>query len=235
MTVTLPSHHPTQALSRPLEASLVYGTGVRRDTTRDTTGTGAGTALGHTSGAREVWPQDTCYLSAGGGGAGGGGGVSGAASDTARRHAANFDCGARRGGSVALARGAAARGGAAAEVAAARCGEKLAGAVRSAERAEVRMGRGAAWEGREAGVLPAATAEAAAAASRAAHVAVFGGDGGGGRSSVARERYEIMYGRALQPPGGALPWKPEKVSARDRSARAEHEKKYSTNMFDHTR
>ena len=136
---------------------------------------------------------------------------------------------------MALARGAAVRGGAAAEVAAARCGEKLAGAVRSAERAEVRMGRGAAWEGREAGVLPAATAEAAAAASRAAHVAVFGGDGGGGRSSVARERYEIMYGRALQPPGGALPWKPEKVSARDRSARAEHEKKYSTNMFDHTR
>ena len=56
-----------------------------------------------------------------------------------------------------------------------------------------------------------------------------------GRSSVARERYEIMYGRALQPPGGALPWQVEKVPMRDRSARAEHEKKYSTNMFDHTR
>ena len=46
-----------------------------------------------------------------------------------------------------------------------------------------------------------------------------------GRSSVARERYEIMYGRALQPPGGALPWQVEKVPLRDRSARAEHEKK----------
>ena len=174
-TITLPVYHPTQALSRPLEASLVYGTSVRRDTTA------TGTALGHTSGAREVWPQDTCYLSASGGGAG----ARGAASDTARRHAANFECGARRGGSAALARGAAARGGAATAVAAARCGEKLAGAVRSAERAEERMGRGAAWEGREAGVLPAATAEAAAVARRAAHVAVFGGDGGGGRSSPA--------------------------------------------------
>ena len=218
---------------------------------------------------REALPQDTCYLSASGGGGGGGG-----ASDAARRHAANFECGARRGGSAALARGAVARGGAATAVAAARCAEKLAGAVRTAERAEGRMGRGAAWEAREAGVLPAATAEAAAAARRAAHVAVFGGDGGGGRpssatlkpasglqlksdcttlptrdytlylhslwpvhgrSSVARERYEIMYGRALQPPGGALPWQVEKVPLRDRSARAEHEKKYSTNMFDHTR
>jgi hypothetical protein len=183
------SYHRTQALSRPLEASLVYGTGVRRDPTGTSAFT---TALGHASGAREVLPQDTCYLSAGGGGAGGGGaggggaGAGGAASDTARRHAANFEYyGARRGGGTALARGAAARGGAATAVAAARCGEKLAGAVRAAERAEGRMGRGAAWEGREAGVLPVATAEAAASASRAAHVAVFGGDGGGGRSSTA--------------------------------------------------
>ena len=170
------TYPPTQALSRPLEASLVYGIGARREPG----GAGAPTALGHISGVREALPQDTCYLSASGGGGGGGG-----ASDAARRHAANFECGARRGGSAALARGAVARGGAATAVAAARCAEKLAGAVRTAERAEGRMGRGAAWEAREAGVLPAATAEAAAAARRAAHVAVFGGDGGGGRPSSA--------------------------------------------------
>ena len=162
-------------MSRPLEASLVYGIGARREPS----GTSAPTALGHSSGVRDALPQDTCYLSATGGGGGGAG-----ASDTARRHAANFECGARRGGSAALARGAVARGGAATAVAAARCAEKLAGAVRTAERAEGRMGMGAAWEAREAGVLPAASAEAAAAARRAAHVAVFGGDGGG-RPSTA--------------------------------------------------
>ena len=55
----------------------------------------------------------------------------------------------------------------------------------------------------------------------------------GGRSSAARERYEIMYGRALQPPGGALPWPQEKAAPRREkgSVRAEHEKKFSTNIF----
>ena len=37
------------------------------------------------------------------------------------------------------------------------------------------------------------------------------------------------------PDTGLVPWQVEKVPLRDRSARAEHEKKYSTNMFDHTR
>ena len=91
------------------------------------------------------------------------------------------------------------------------------------------MGRGSAWEAREVGVLPPGTAEAAAIASRAAHRA-RGGDRGG-KSTAARERYEIMYGRALQPPGGVLPWSEEKAVAPPNGARAAHEKKYYTNIF----